>query len=202
MRYTWNGIYNIESKSYICGYCSNSISSEHGFSAALYDDGNNHIGRVFIYICHFCGRPTFFDMFDAQAPSPKYGDEILDIEDEKIRKLYDEARKCIGSDAPTSAILTCRKLLMHIAVEKGAEENLKFIEYVRYLSDKGYIPPGSKGWVDEIREKGNEANHEIVIMSSENAKDLLRLTEMLLKIIYQFPAEVKRKRFGKTIPTT
>jgi hypothetical protein len=90
---------------------------------------------------------------------------------------------------------------MHIAVEKGAAENLKFIEYVEYLSTKGYIPPDSKEWVDEIREKGNEATHEIVIMSETEAKDLLQLTEMLLKIIYQFPSEIKKKRAAKTPAT-
>jgi hypothetical protein len=35
-------------------------------------------------------------------------------------------------------------------------------------------------------------------MSDKDAKDLIQLAEMLLKIIYQFPAEIKKKRAGKT----
>ena len=83
---------------------------------------------------------------------------------------------------------------MHIAVDKGAKEGLKFIEYVEYLSKNNYIPPGAKNWVDIIRDKGNEANHEILIMNGDDAKDLLKFVEMLLKIIYEFPADVERRR--------
>jgi hypothetical protein len=81
---------------------------------------------------------------------------------------------------------------MHIAVAKGADEGKKFIEYVEYLSAKGYVPPDAKSWVDHIRTKGNEANHEIVIMSEEAAKDLIAFVEMLLKLVYEFPAASKK----------
>jgi hypothetical protein len=91
----------------------------------------------------------------------------------------------------TSAVLTCRKLLMHIAVEKGAPTGQNFLEYVEYLSQKGYVPPDGKGWVDYIRKKGNEANHEIKIMSPTDAEDLITFSEMLLKFIYEFPAKVR-----------
>lgn len=88
---------------------------------------------------------------------------------------------------------------MHIAVAKGAKDGLKFIEYVEYLSAQNYIPPDAKDWVDHIREKGNEANHEITIMTKQDAEDLIAFSEMLLKLIYEFPANVKKKR---PIPTT
>lgn len=196
MEYSWHAVNTLGPKAYTCGYCSHSLSSEKGYFADLPPDGRI-ARRAWIYVCHFCGKPTFFSTDGKQTPGANFGEDISGIEDEKIKKLYDEARRCIGANAPTSAILACRKLLMHIAVEKGAGENLKFIEYVEYLSDKGYIPPDSKEWVDEIREKGNEATHEIVIMSDAEAKDLLQLTEMLLKIIYQFPADIKKKRAAK-----
>jgi len=105
--------------------------------------------------------------------------------------LYAEARFCMTVNSFTSAVLTCRKLLMHIAVAKGAPTNKSFLEYVEYLSDKNYVPPDGKGWVDYIRTKGNEANHEIKIMSVDDAKDLITFSEMLLKFVYEFPAKVK-----------
>jgi hypothetical protein len=83
---------------------------------------------------------------------------------------------------------------MHIAVAKGAEEGKKFIEYVQFLADKNYIPPDAKDWVDHIREKGNEANHEITIMNKEDANDLISFSEMLLKLIYEFPANIRKKK--------
>lgn len=79
-------------------------------------------------------------------------------------------------------------MLMNIAVNQGAEENLRFIEYVNYLSNNGFTPPNGRHWVDHIRKKGNEATHEIELMKESDAKDLIMFTEMLLKFIYEFPA--------------
>ena len=76
---------------------------------------------------------------------------------------------------------------MNIAVQKEASENLKFIAYVEYLADHGYVPPGGKSWVDHIRQKGNEATHEIKLMDKQDAEDLIKFSEMLLKFIYEFP---------------
>ena len=70
---------------------------------------------------------------------------------------------------------------------------MQFIEYVQFLSDKNYIPPDARAWVDHIRKKGNEANHEIVIMTKTEAEDLLDFIGMLLKIVYQFPATIKKR---------
>jgi hypothetical protein len=47
-----------------------------------------------------------------------------------------------------------------LGVAEGAKEGLSFQAYVDHLSAKGYVPPNGKGWVDHIRKKGNEANHE------------------------------------------
>ena len=75
---------------------------------------------------------------------------------------------------------------MHVAVEKGAKEGLSFFDYVNYLSENNYIPPNGKDWVDHIRSKSNEANHEIVIMGLNEADDLISFTEMLLRLVYEF----------------
>jgi hypothetical protein len=61
---------------------------------------------------------------------------------------------------------------------------------VEYLSDQNYVPPDGKGWVDHIRKKSNEANHEIVIMKKEDALDLISFIEMLLRLIYEFPSRL------------
>ena len=109
----------------------------------------------------------------------------------QVGALYAEARSCMTVNSFTSAVLTCRKLLMHIAVEKGAPEGKTFLDYVEYLAEKGYVPPDGKGWVDYIRKKGNEANHEIKIMSVGDASDLITFSEMLLKFVYEFPAKIQ-----------
>jgi hypothetical protein len=108
----------------------------------------------------------------------------------EISGLYDEARKSTSAGAYTAAVLTCRKILMHIAVEKGAKTGLGFIDYVDYLAQKNYIPPDGRLWVDYIRTKSNEANHEIVIMTSQDANDLITFAEMLLRLVYEFKQRI------------
>jgi hypothetical protein len=107
-----------------------------------------------------------------------------------VQELYKEARDCFSVGAHTSAVLACRKLLMHVGVEQGAKENQNFVAYVEHLANAGYVPPNGKAWVDVIRTKGNEANHEIRLMNQDDSKLLLSFLEMLLKFIYEFPQKV------------
>jgi hypothetical protein len=85
---------------------------------------------------------------------------------------------------------------MNIGVAEGASLGLPFIDYVDYLATKGYVPPGGRGWVDHIRKKGNEATHEIRLMTASDAEELIVFAEMLLKFIYEFPSKVP----GATTP--
>ena len=89
---------------------------------------------------------------------------------------------------------------MHVAVEKDAAEGLTFYEYVQYLIDEGYSPTGSDDWLDYIRTRGNEANHEILLMDADDAEALISLTEQLLRNVYELPtiaARFKQKAADK-----
>jgi len=184
----WDHTYLLERRKFKCGFCGESADTKVGFYAK---------GAPWaIMVCSACTRPTFFEG-DKQCPAPLLGNDVSDVPPD-ISELYDEARGCTAVAAYTPAVLACRKLLMNIAVEKDAEEGKKFSEYVKYLADKGYIPPGSKGWVDHIRKKGNEATHEIKLMSKEDAQDLLTLIEMLLRLIFEFPAKVPKEQTPET----
>jgi hypothetical protein len=85
---------------------------------------------------------------------------------------------------------------MHVAVESGAKNNQTFLQYVDYLVDNNYTPPNSKTWVDKIRKLGNDANHEITIMSAQQAKDVIKFLEYLLKFRYEFPESVSEEEVG------
>lgn len=190
MNFNWEGLGEVVSRSYVCGYCGSPLASQRGWRSRL------PAGQVtgFIYVCHQCQCPTFFDDRNkSQVPGVTFGHPVKDIPEKEIADLYDEARKTTGAGAYTAAVLCCRKLLMHVAVSKGAPAGKPFVEYVQFLADKNYVPPDAKGWVDHIRTKGNEANHEIVLMAKEDAEELLSFIEMLLKVIYEFPAAIKRK---------
>lgn len=127
-----------------------------------------------------------------QVPGAPYGAKVSDVP-EDVESLYEEAKKCLSCEAYTGSVLCSRKLLMNIAVSKGAKEGDTFAEYVDYLCKKGFVPPDGKKWVDHIRQKGNEATHEIKIMDRQNAADLITFIEMLLKFIYEFPAAIKNR---------
>lgn len=176
----WQHLNNIGQRSYTCGHCNERTGVRVGYYT------NDHIAHV--YICGGCNRPTFFEG-ERQVPAPILGNAV-DHLPPTVEPLYEEARRCTQVEAYTATVLACRKILMHIAVEQGADENLYFIQYVEYLADNGYVPPNGRDWVDHIRKKGNEANHDIVMMRSDDAMELLSFVEMLLKFIYEFPARI------------
>lgn len=177
----------MDSRSYGCGHCGSHIASQRGYS------GHDELGRwEYIYICHRCGRPTYFDIAKRATPGALFGESIGDVE-KTVDDLYEEARRSYAASSFTATVLCCRKLLMHIAVSQGSEAGGSFVSYVEFLAAKGYVPPGAKPWVDHIRQKGNEANHDIVIMSRADAEDLLSFSGMLLKLVFEFPAMAARR---------
>lgn len=186
----WSNAGSLPPRAYFCGYCGRHVGPDRGyFGQQAAPQGAASPRQAFIYICSFCGKATFFDSDGAQYPGAPFGDDVESLPAD-VEALYREARESIAAQAFTAAVLTCRKLLMHLAVEKGAPIGKSFVDYVEYLTQKGYVPPNGQGWVDHIRKKGNEANHEIKVMGDIEAKELITFTEMLLKFDYEFPAKV------------
>lgn len=178
----WQNLQGVHNQSFICGFCGVHVSSTLGMNL-IGPPNNQPVGGV--YICPNCKGPNFLGQH-GQYPSPALGRPVEHVPDD-LNTLYEEARRSTSQNCYTGAVLLCRKILMHIAVEVGAPEGLSFIEYVKYLSDQNYVPPNGRHWVDYIRKKGNEANHEILLMEQTDANDLLIFIEMLLKFIYEFP---------------
>jgi len=173
---------SLTSKRYTCGHCGNIVASSLGY----FTQPNM---QEQIHICPNCNKPTYFDDYGHSLPGVAFGNEVASVPSE-IAVLYKEARVCTSAAAYTASVLLSRKLLMNIAVGLGAEAGKPFISYVEYLATSGYVPPNGKGWVDHIRKKGNEATHEIVIMSEHDAQELISFLEMLLKFIYEFPSKI------------
>lgn len=167
---------------YTCGHCGRLVAASQGCETS-----GTPIAKIFIR--PFCSKPTFLTVDGEQVPGVIYGNAVAELPDD-VGSLYDEARRCFSVSAFTSAVLACRKLLMNIAVAQGADEGKRFIEYVDYLADGGYVPPNGRAWVDHIRTRGNEATHEIALKTREDAEELISFVEMLLKFIYEFPAKV------------
>lgn len=184
----WKSLQELSNESFTCGFCNTLVSSNRGYLLAQnMDASGSRLGGL--YICPNCGGPTFFLRDRFRFPTPALGNSVQHVPPD-LYALYEEARRCSSQNCFTASVLLCRKMLMNIAVQQGAGEGLKFIEYVNYIADKGYVPPNGKHWVDHIRKKGNEATHEIAVMAEQDARELISFIEMLLRFIYEFPSLV------------
>lgn len=192
----WQNAIDLQAKEYVCGYCGKHVGPNKGTFSQ--DPGRPVQSQI--YFCSFCGQPTYFDYDGKQFPGVKFGNVVQHLP-KGLEQLYDEhrtsvapirsgrwrARGAMSSQAYTPAVLACRKILMNVAVGLGAKTGESFVTYVQFLADSGYIPPNGKHWVDHIRTKSNEANHEITLMSKDEAEKLITFVEMMLKFIYELP---------------
>ncbi|MEO6074942.1 MAG: DUF4145 domain-containing protein [Burkholderiales bacterium] len=184
---SWSNAEAKHSHEYTCGWCGNLVASAIGYGSKVRHSED-------IFICPHCQNPTIF-VGIKQVPGVEFGTSVKHLPPD-VEALYGEARQCAAAACYTASVLICRKLLMNVAVAQGAATGQTFIAYVEHLANGGYVPPNGRGWVDHIRKKGNEATHEIVLMSSVEAEELISFSEMLLKFIYEFPSRIPQVPAG------
>ena len=176
-------------KQYTCAYCGSLTASTQGWFFTV--SSGQPDWSTLIRLCSYCKNPTYFRGENC-LPGTPFGKPVMHVPPD-VEAMYEEARACTGANAHTAAVLICRKLLMHIAVAEGAKPGLSFRDYVDYLAANNYLPPRGRDWVDHVRNKGNEANHEIVKMKKEDAQTLIGFLQMLLTFLYEFPSQVAPK---------
>jgi hypothetical protein len=120
------------------------------------------------------------------VPGVAYGKPVQHLPAD-LDEVYTETRNCMAVNAFVPAVLAARTMLMHIAVDQGADEGKTFEFYVNFLVNGGFVPPNAKGWVDHIRQMGNAATHKIALVSRDDAEKVLRFVEMILLFIYEYP---------------
>ena len=120
----WYGATQLEPNSYVCGHCNNQVSSSFGFRAGQIIDGSGK-QQGGIYICPHCHGPTIIAPDGTRLPDVPIGKSVAHVPQD-VAVLYDEARRCTATSAYTAAVLLCRKILMHIGVEKGAAAGKNF----------------------------------------------------------------------------
>ncbi|MFJ5059790.1 DUF4145 domain-containing protein [Streptomyces nigra] len=173
-----NKVVDLNSSSYesiTCGHCGEKVVG--CVVAALYTFAATQWIR-----CPSCGAGSVIHQ-NVQYPGPKTGGDVAALP-EDVHRAYEEARACASVNAFTAAEVMCRKILMHVAVDKGAEENKSFAYYIQYLSENGYVTPPMTPWVDAIRKNGNVAVHDIPATDEERAIGTLIFTEQLLRLVY------------------
>ena len=180
----WGNIFSISGKTYKCPYCNSIVAPSYGYFNTE-RNVENRLRRDYIFICPNCNQPTYLDTSYNQYPGPKFGNDISNLPD-SVLSIYDQARNCMSVNAFTASVMLCRKIIMNASVNHGAKEGESFAFYIDYLFDNHYIPINSKKWVDNIRSKGNVANHKIEDIKREEAEDILKFTEVLLRNLYEF----------------
>lgn len=181
----WQQAYDLVPISFVCGHCGESTGAHRGYRT---HNGASGSIALMAYICGHCQKLTLIDQVSGRrSPGPRFGRTIAGLPDD-IEGLYEQARDCFTVSAFTAVAMLCRKLLMNTAVAKGANEGEHFVSYVQYLKDKAYIAPDAEPWVKHIKDKGNEANHEIRAVDEADAKRLMALTQQLLISVYELPA--------------
>ena len=195
--YVWGRPVQNAGSSYHCAHCATLTSPAQTWPADVHQNDNwgnaqNKVGFAAVLICSHCGRATFSSPRESIfLPSQKQGAVLAKLPP-GIAQLYEEARDCSSISAYTAAVMIARKLLMNLAVLEKAEEGLTFKAYVDYLEQNNFIPPKGKQWVEKIRKKGNEANHEIQLMTEQDCLDIMKLIEMLLRFNFELAEDPPR----------
>lgn len=109
----------------------------------------------------------------------------------EVAIAWKEARKAFAGGAFTASEMMSRKILMHLAVDKTSIlAGESFSDYVDALEKAGYITTGLKPVVDQVRKRGNAANHELPASSNAEALMTLTIAEHLLEAMYELPGLV------------
>jgi hypothetical protein len=117
-----------------------------------------------------------------------------------IRAAYQEAHSCLKAKAHTAAAIMCRKTLEGICAEHGTTERT-LVKSLERLKEAGVIETRLFEWAEALRLYGNEAAHDVaIVVSPEDAKDLVEFTAALLEYLFTFRnkfEQFKERRAGR-----
>lgn len=188
------GLYDEKIQEYICAYCNKTVGGVihnkvvfHGYGPGV---GNIDTTSFYILECPSCHKPTIYNVSDNNTYPWAKALRSVNFLPDNISKIYDEIRNAISAQCYTSAVILARTAIMHIAVEKQADENKKFAFYVDYLVEKGYVPPNAKDWIDRIRTMANQSVHKLEIWEREDAEIIGKFLMYLLVFIYELPNSI------------
>lgn len=168
-----------------CGYCDARVAA--AVLVRVHEQG----GPPVVWLrCTNCHRGSvYLPLERRQIPAAVPGESLEGLPPD-VESAYDEARNAMGVQAHTAGELMCRKILMHVAVDKGAPEGDTFQAYVDYIVDQGYITPPMRPWADVIRQHGNQATHKIPASDSARGLGTLAFTTQLLRLVYEMDHKV------------
>jgi endogenous inhibitor of DNA gyrase (YacG/DUF329 family) len=168
-----------------CPYCNVTVQTQ--AHTRIIDATLGSI-KYHIYKCPHCSMPVTIGQHGEIIP-PKMFLPFQDIPylPKTIENMFAECRKSFSNECFYSVIMVARSLIMRVAIDKGAEPHLRFISYVDYLENNGYISPHNRAWVDKVRVLGNHFIHDVDNATSDDANNAIVFISQLLKNIYEMP---------------
>jgi len=184
-----------DGKYWFAGVCPNCGPTQYYMIAATVDGNYTFTGETAWLRCPTCRNAA---AINSGVLSPT-AEPLLAVDGlpAEVHAAWEEVRRCAGVAAHTASVMMCRKILFHIAVEKGlAEKNdngraPNFTETLDHLKAQGLVTPVLTPWVEHIKDVGNEANHDLPEISAESAQRVATFTRQLLVLTYEMPAQMK-----------
>jgi hypothetical protein len=116
-----------------------------------------------------------------------------------VATAHDEGMRCLSAGAPNGAVAMFRTAMTWIVLDRGSDEakakrDLK--DKVRQMIAEGGLSASLGGWVDHVRLYGNAGAHPDLFgdVSLEEAKDVARVTETLIELLYVTPAKIAQRQ--------
>lgn len=180
-----------ERVTWFCPNCENRVGGVRGWRLLKEGQHSSSAPAGWVAACNVCKFPTFI-CYGEQFPGIPFG-RALDHLPADVEAIYNEARRCCSVNAYSAAVMLCRKLIMHLAHSLSDPEaplgDLSFAKYIEWLEANQHIPKKGRVWVDWIRSRGNQENHELVRASSQEADRMISFVHALLLWNYVLEAE-------------
>ena len=136
-------------------------------------------------------------------PAPGALSVSPDIPDD-VAQAYSEGIRCLCAGAPNGAAAMFRTAMTWVVRDKGSEQAKKegdLKSQVRCMVDDGGLAESLGDWVDHVRLTGNAGVHPDLFgsVSMDEAKDVQRLVETLLDLLYVTPATIARRQAQRSV---
>ncbi|PKB64111.1 MAG: hypothetical protein BZY80_03825 [SAR202 cluster bacterium Io17-Chloro-G2] len=117
-----------------------------------------------------------------------------DIPDE-VALAFAEAVSALHAHYPRASAVMARRTLEAVTVEQGETTGV-LATRLRKLAESNLLEPTLADWATEVRLVGNIGGHfdPISDVSTEDAQQLISFTRVLLRYLYELPAELGRRR--------
>lgn len=167
-----------------CGNCGD------GVAASIVQTGSNMGGlpQTAWLMCPSCHEGSVRTENGAVWPVAPAGGSVAHLP-EDVAQAWREARTTHAVAAYTASEMMCRKILMHLAVDvAGSKSGGTFKSYIEDLDKAGHVNPGLRPSIEKVKDRGNAANHDLPASDEADSLVTLKITEHLLRGIYEIPA--------------